>query len=161
MLALILRGFILGLAIAAPVGPIGVLCIRRTLAQGRRSASYPGSAQPRRTRLWLYRRVRLDRDLGAARTAAGAARSGWRAVPLLSRREDFACPAGCGGRLSRRPGLGGAYFSTFLLTLTNPMTILSFVAVFAGLGVGAGNGYGEPPRSCSACSWARAHGGSC
>jgi threonine/homoserine/homoserine lactone efflux protein len=33
--ALILRGFILGLAIAAPVGPIGVLCIRRTLAQGR------------------------------------------------------------------------------------------------------------------------------
>ena len=32
---LILRGFVLGLAIAAPVGPIGVLCIRRTLALGR------------------------------------------------------------------------------------------------------------------------------
>ena len=35
LLQLVLRGFILGLAIAAPVGPIGVLCIRRTLAQGR------------------------------------------------------------------------------------------------------------------------------
>ena len=40
-------------------------------------------------------------------------------------------------------GFRGAYFSTFLLTLTNPITILSFVAVFAGLGVGsAGNSYG-------------------
>lgn len=30
-----------------------------------------------------------------------------------------------------------AYFSTFFLTATNPMTILSFVAVFAGLGLGS------------------------
>ena len=37
-------------------------------------------------------------------------------------------------------GLVGAWASTFVLTLTNPMTILSFVAVFAGLGV-AGGGY--------------------
>ena len=35
LLPALLRGFILGLAIAAPVGPIGVLCIRRTLAMGR------------------------------------------------------------------------------------------------------------------------------
>lgn len=33
-------------------------------------------------------------------------------------------------------GLLGAFASTFLLTLTNPMTILSFVAVFAALGLG-------------------------
>ena len=33
--SLFLRGFLIGLAIAAPVGPIGVLCIRRTLADGR------------------------------------------------------------------------------------------------------------------------------
>jgi threonine/homoserine/homoserine lactone efflux protein len=32
-------------------------------------------------------------------------------------------------------GLGGAYASTFFLTLTNPMTILAFAAIFAGLGV--------------------------
>jgi len=31
---LLLRGLILGLSIAAPVGPIGVLCIRRTLSDG-------------------------------------------------------------------------------------------------------------------------------
>jgi threonine/homoserine/homoserine lactone efflux protein len=34
-----------------------------------------------------------------------------------------------------RPGLAGAYLSIFVLTMTNPMTILSFAAVFAGLGV--------------------------
>jgi threonine/homoserine/homoserine lactone efflux protein len=36
-------------------------------------------------------------------------------------------------------GLPGAYASTFLLTLTNPATILSFAAIFAGLGVGSAN----------------------
>jgi len=34
-LAIFLRGLIIGLSIAAPVGPIGVLCIRRTLSDGR------------------------------------------------------------------------------------------------------------------------------
>lgn len=34
-LTLVGRGVVLGLAISAPVGPIGVLCIRRTLAEGR------------------------------------------------------------------------------------------------------------------------------
>ena len=32
---MILKGLIIGLSIAAPVGPIGILCIRRTLNQGR------------------------------------------------------------------------------------------------------------------------------
>jgi len=37
----------------------------------------------------------------------------------------------------------GAYISTFLLTLTNPLTILSFAAIVAGLGIGdAGGDYG-------------------
>ena len=34
-------------------------------------------------------------------------------------------------------GYPGAYASTFLLTLTNPLTILSFAAIFAGIGVGS------------------------
>ena len=38
-------------------------------------------------------------------------------------------------------GLAGAYVSTLFLTLTNPMTILSFVAVFAGIGFGTGKSY--------------------
>jgi threonine/homoserine/homoserine lactone efflux protein len=40
---------------------------------------------------------------------------------------------------TRRYGHAEAYASTFFLTLTNPMTILSFAGVFAGLGLGGGN----------------------
>lgn len=43
---------------------------------------------------------------------------------------------------ARVVGLVGAFASTFLLTLTNPITIISFVAIFAGLGLaGAGGSY--------------------
>ena len=143
MLALVLRGFILGLAIAAPVGPIGVLCIRRTLAQGRLFGFVSG--------------------LGAATADAiygCIAAFGLTAISaLLVRQQDllrllgglFLCYLGVRTLLARPTdqttaadgqGLGSAYFSTLLLTLTNPITILSFVAVFAGLGVGGGNGYG-------------------
>jgi threonine/homoserine/homoserine lactone efflux protein len=41
----------------------------------------------------------------------------------------------------RASGLGSAYATTFVLTMTNPMTILSFVAVFAGLGLAASPNY--------------------
>ena len=38
----LLRGLVIGFSIAAPVGPIGVLCIRRTLAEGRASGLVSG-----------------------------------------------------------------------------------------------------------------------
>ena len=45
---------------------------------------------------------------------------------------------------AQRSDLAGDYFSTFFLTLTNPLTVLSFAAIFAGLGLGAtGGGYGS------------------
>ncbi len=142
-LQLVLRGFILGLAIAAPVGPIGVLCIRRTLAQGRAIGFVSG--------------------LGAATADVVygcIAAFGLTAISVLLVHYRnwlsllgglFLCYLGIKTLLSRPAtesaaadghGFPGAYFSTFLLTLTNPMTILSFVAVFAGLGVGrAANDY--------------------
>jgi threonine/homoserine/homoserine lactone efflux protein len=83
------RGFAIGVAIAAPVGPIGLLCIRRTLANGRLAGFVSG--------------------MGAATADA------------------------CYGAVG---SLAGAFGSTPVLTLTNPTTILSFTAVFAGLGLG-------------------------
>ncbi|MBI4240430.1 MAG: LysE family transporter, partial [Candidatus Rokubacteria bacterium] len=41
-LGVLLRGLVIGFSIAAPVGPIGLLCIRRTLAEGRRSGLATG-----------------------------------------------------------------------------------------------------------------------
>ena len=137
------RGLIIGFSIAAPVGPIGVLCIRRTLAQGRA--------------------IGLISGLGAA-TADGVYGSiagfGLTFISgfLVSQQVwlrivggIFLCylgiatflvkPAQSAAEVTGK-GLIGAYASTFFLTVTNPLTILSFAAIFAGLGVAsAGSNY--------------------
>ena len=134
----VLRGLLLGLSIAAPVGPIGVLCIRRTLSAGRGMglASGLGAATADATygavaafgltvvssflisqQMWL-------RLLGGAFLCYLGVRT-FRVAPATE-------AARTGGS-----GLAGAYVSTFFLTITNPLTILSFAAIFAGLGLGA------------------------
>ncbi|QQE64252.1 lysine transporter LysE [Leptolyngbya sp. BL0902] len=132
----VLKGMGMGLAIAAPVGPIGLLCIRRSLAQGR----------------WMG----LATGLGAA-TADGlyGGLAGFGLTAVSDRLIDQAwvlqlvgglflvylgwatarsAPATEPALLTGR-GLLAAYGSTFVLTLTNPATILSFFAIFAGLGL--------------------------
>ncbi|ASC73474.1 Putative amino acid efflux protein YcgF [Halomicronema hongdechloris C2206] len=144
MHTLFLQGLILGLSIAAPVGPIGILCIRRTLTQGQ----------------W----VGLLSGLGAATADGiygGIAAFGLTAVSqflvdqatwLTAVGGVFLIYLGIKTGLSRPAeavvnpsvhGWLGAYGSTLFLTLTNPATIVSFVAIFAGLGLAAqANAYG-------------------
>ena len=154
--ALLLRGVLLGLSIAAPVGPIGVLCIRRTLANGRLSGFLSGLGAATadacygtlaalgltfistiliEQQIWLrlvggvflcYLGLRtfLERPSGSFSSQASTSSVGeLESAPLQN---------------SSRPSpkaLLADYASTFLLTLTNPLTILSFAAIFAGLGV--------------------------
>lgn len=132
-----LRGVVLGFSIAAPVGPIGVLCIRRTLADGRLLGFVSGLGA-----------ATADSCYGAVAafglTAISSVLIGQRmwirligglflvylGVRTLLRAPAEKPAAATGGR-----GLAGAYASTLGLTLTNPTTILSFVAIFAGLGL--------------------------
>jgi threonine/homoserine/homoserine lactone efflux protein len=133
------RGLVLGFSIAAPVGPIGVLCIRRTLAEGRAIGLATGLGA-----------AVADGVYGAiaafgltAVSGALIAHQGWvRALGGLfllglGLRTFLARPAADAAE-ARGGGLAGSFGSTFVLTLTNPMTILSFAAVFAGLGLAAG-----------------------
>jgi threonine/homoserine/homoserine lactone efflux protein len=141
-LPVFVRGLVIGFSIAAPVGPIGVLCIRRTLVDGRAMGLAVG--------------------LGAAAADAvygAVAGFGLTAVSaLLVRRQDvlrlvgglFLCYLGARTFLARPAeqaaraagaGLLGAFTATFGLTLANPATILSFVAVFAGFGIGTAAGW--------------------
>jgi threonine/homoserine/homoserine lactone efflux protein len=138
-----LRSLLIGFSIAAPVGPIGVLCIRRSLTEGRLTglvtglgaatadACYGSIAAFGLTLISSF----LIGQAGWIRLVGGLFLAYLGVKTLLSKPAER--PAQVGGM-----NLAGAYSSTLLLTLTNPMTILSFAAIFAGLGAGlSGHGY--------------------
>lgn len=140
--ALLLKGMVIGFSIAAPVGPIGVLCIRRTLAEGRAAGLLSGLGAA--TADALYGAV-----AGLGLTFISSQLEGQQVwlrlfgglfLLYLGVRTFIVHPAAEAAKASSR-GLLGAYLSTFFLTLANPTTILSFVAVFAGLGAGGGGDY--------------------
>jgi threonine/homoserine/homoserine lactone efflux protein len=141
---LFLEGIIIGFAIAAPVGPIGVLCIRRTLAEGRISGLVSGLGAA--TADAVYGAVAALGLTFVAEFLMGGETwlrlVGGTFLVFLGVRTFLARPAERAAPAARRSGLPGAYASTFFLTLTNPTTILSFAAIFAGLGV-AGDASGD------------------
>ncbi|MDF0555788.1 LysE family transporter [Kamptonema sp. UHCC 0994] len=130
------RGLIIGFSIAAPVGPIGVLCIRRTLAQGRAIGLISGLGA-----------ATADGVYGSIAGFGLTFISGFLVSQQLWLRivgGIFLCYLGISTFLAKPAqsaaettgkGLIGAYASTFFLTVTNPLTILSFAAIFAGLGI--------------------------
>jgi threonine/homoserine/homoserine lactone efflux protein len=130
----LLKGLLIGFSIAAPVGPIGILCIRRTIAQGRLIGFLSGLGAA--TADMLYGAVAAF-GLTAVQRALVAHQlwlrpAGGFFLIALGLRTMFSRPAASPPPL--RPGAGAAaYFSTFGLTLTNPATILSFTIIFAGL----------------------------
>lgn len=141
-----LRGLAIGFGIAAPVGPIGILCIRRTVADGRAAgfASGLGAA----TADALYGAVAAF-GLTLVSGALVSQRVWLQGVGgvflcYLGIRTWAAKPAAMVNASRRAPGLLTAWATTFVLTVANPATILSFAAIFAGLGLGGGaGGYGS------------------
>lgn len=132
-----IKGLIAGAVIAVPVGPIGLLCITRALSWGPPYGLISG--------------------LGVATAdalSAAIAALGWTLVAdfLADEQQWLRLISGLfflylGARLlrikplgretvpSRQIGFATSYASMFFLTLTNPVTLLSFIAMFAGLGV--------------------------
>lgn len=144
--ALAFRGFILGFTIAAAVGPISLLVIRRTLAEGRAVGLVSGmgvaTADGTYGAIAAFGLGAITQVLVDARPVlaiAGGVFLLWLAwtTARAEPHDSTAAPA-------RRGGLAGAYLSILGLTLTNPMTILSFGALFAGLGVTSGDTTGAP-----------------
>jgi threonine/homoserine/homoserine lactone efflux protein len=132
----LIRGLIIGFSIAAPVGPIGVLCIRRTLAYGRPLGFLSGLGAATADAMYglvaafgltLISVFLLDQQFwlklvgGTFLLYLGLKTLRARTTPTVA-------------SVSRR-GLLNAYISTLFLTLTNPATILSFMAIYAGLGL--------------------------
>lgn len=136
-----LKGLAVGFSIAAPVGPIGLLCIRRTLADGWRLGLATGMGAS--TADMVYGLVAAA-GLTAITEVLVSARqplqfAGGAALILLGL--TFLRAVAPSERVSApSTGLAAAYATTFLLTLANPATILSFAAVMAGLGAMTASG---------------------
>src|SRR5262249_42012791 len=136
-IGLLTRGLIIGFSIAAPVGPIGILVIRRTLSDGRLTGLATGLGAATADALYgCIGAFGLTFITGALlggkmwmRIAGGIFLCYLGVRPSLAPPAERAAPV-TGASLLR------SYGSTLLLTLTNPSTILSFAAVFAGLGLG-------------------------
>jgi threonine/homoserine/homoserine lactone efflux protein len=136
------RGIVLGFTIAAAVGPISVLCIRRTLAEGRLVGFVSGMGVATADGIYgaiaafgLTALTDLLVDWRRGLGLVGGAFLVW-----LAWRTIRSVPGPAATEVDRpRRGLPGAYMSTLGLTLTNPMTILSFAALFVGLGIDTGD----------------------
>jgi len=139
--SLFVKGLIIGFSIAAPVGPIGVLCIRRTLAEGRISGFVSGMGAA--TADALYGCIAGFGVTYVSSFLIGQQFSfrliGALFLGYLGARIFFSKPAEAPSKAEGK-GLAGAYASTLLLTLTNPVTILAFAAIFVGLGLGNSGG---------------------
>lgn len=136
--AFFFKGFIIGLSIAAPVGPIGLLCIQRTLTYGRLTGWVSGLGAATADALYgavagfglsaittFLENERVWIHVIGAVLMAGLAIRNFRRQPVQQ----------AASATSRGRGLVWHHVSVFLLTITNPMTILSFIAVFAAMGV--------------------------
>ena len=135
------KGAILGISIAAPVGPIGVLCIRRTLTYGMMNGFLTGLGTA--TADAIYGCIAA---LGITAVSAFLLDNrfilhlfGGLFLLYLGYKTFQAIPADKPAEFNSKGNLG-AYISAFFLTLTNPATIMSFAAVFAGLGIDAAEG---------------------
>ena len=133
---LLIRGLLAGLMIAAPVGPVNVLCMHRTIVGGWRSGVISGLGAA--TADMLYGGIAgfsitfiigfLERELFWIRLIGGILLMGIGAMYFFKDPGSFDA--------KEETSAASNFRSTFLLTLTNPTTILSFLAVLAALGMG-------------------------
>lgn len=143
MIGIFLTGLIIGFSIAAAIGPIGLLCISRTLTKGPVSGLITGLGVATADGVYgsvaafgitsvssflVEHRFQLH-NIGAIFLVG----LGLRTLMRVKRPDIF------GVSLSK--DLSRDYLSAFFLTITNPMTIITFAAIFAGFGLGMGQHY--------------------
>ncbi|HSX13744.1 MAG TPA: LysE family transporter [Chlamydiales bacterium] len=133
----LLKGLLLGFSIAAPVGPIGILCIRRTLQYGRLSGLFTGLGAACADTLYgllAAFSLTLVSDFLEEQRFYLHILGGCFLILLGAKTFCASTKEMASGNISHR-SLISDFISTFFLTLSNPLTIFSFIAVFAGLGL--------------------------
>lgn len=148
-ISFLFKGILLGFSIAAPIGPISALCLRKTVRFGRLSGLFSGLGAAFADMIYAliaaFGLTLISDFLHQSRVwihlGGGALLFFWGIKTFLSK-TDYAEP-----KISDPKTLFSDFLSTFLLTLTNPMTIFSFLALFAGLGLS------QSARHYSVAAW--------
>jgi threonine/homoserine/homoserine lactone efflux protein len=136
------KGALAGFIIAAPVGPVGVLCVQKTLLQGRMAGLSAGLGAAVADAVygciaafglslisnWLEAHQQAFRIGGSLFLLFMA----WRMLRAARQSSPTVAPAAID-----RDGLIAGFVSTFVLTATNPITIVAFLGIFAFFGIGA------------------------
>ncbi|MET3193447.1 LysE family transporter [Gottfriedia sp. OAE603] len=132
---LLLKSFILGFSVSAPVGPIGLLCIQRILTRGRAAGFVTGFGAATANLIYasiaafgfsvvssfLVEQQLIFRVIGGV------------FLFYLGLKTFMKKPSNTAANLEGE-SIFAMFLSTFVLMITNPVTILNFVAMFAGLG---------------------------
>jgi threonine/homoserine/homoserine lactone efflux protein len=132
----LLKGLAIGFSLAAPVGPVGILCIRRTLAHGSKRGIIIGLSAASAD--MVYGAVAafgvtlisnfISQEQHWIRLIGGIL------LLILGYRTFISHPA-TDSIITPKNGHTRTFVSTFFLTLTNPMTLFAFAAIFAGIGL--------------------------
>jgi threonine/homoserine/homoserine lactone efflux protein len=132
-----LKGLIIGFAMAVPIGPIGVMCIRKTLAEGHTRGLIIGlgaaSADSLYSSIAAFGLTFISDVIATQhfwlRLVGGGLLLFLGIRTFRAKRKVPAIP-------SDNKGMLRSFASAFFLALTNPVTIFAFVAVFAAFGLG-------------------------
>jgi threonine/homoserine/homoserine lactone efflux protein len=137
-----LKGIVIGFAMAIPIGPVGIICVRKTLTEGRLRGLIIGLGAA--TADLFYGSVAafgltvisdtLDSQRIWIRLVGGALLLFLGIRTFRTGPKELKVPINNSGILR-------SYITTIFITLTNPLTIFAFLAVFAALGIGSGLGY--------------------
>ena len=134
-----LKGIAIGFLMAIPIGPIGIMCIRKTLTEGRLSGLIIGLGAATADLFYgcvaAFGLTIISDTLNSQRIwiriVGGALLFFLGIKTFLAQPKDPKLKISGSGRLR-------SYFTVVVLTLTNPLTIFAFIAVFAAFGLGDG-----------------------
>lgn len=139
--SVLLKGAIIGFSLAAPIGPVGMMCIRRTLTHGHLRGFVSGLGAATADSVYAIVAafgITLISNFIVAHEYSIRLIGGILLI-LLGIRTLIVHPV----EKSAKNGINGhasAYVTMFLLTFTNPMTLFAFAVVFAGVGAGSAVG---------------------
>lgn len=133
------KALLVGLAVAAPVGPIGLICIQRTLTRGIRAGLASGLGAATADAIYgavgvfgLALVTKTVSEFARPMALAGGVFLAWMGLRFLRAGPQDTTPKPVSAQDTLQ-----AFASTLALTLANPMTIFSFLAIFAALSGGA------------------------